>query len=91
MVKYSKQLGVKKRPYDLRHTFALLYLKNGGYELSLQRTLGNTTLEMTKRYCKCQYQNEQKIENKNVQKINLALLVCVVKKRGEFRTPPPQL
>lgn len=29
--------------------------------------------------CKCQYQNEQKIENKNVQKINLVLLVCVAK------------
>lgn len=50
MNKYSKQLGVKIRPYDLRHTFALLYLKNGGYELSLQKTLGHTTLEMTKRY-----------------------------------------
>jgi len=31
------------------------------------------------RSCKCQYQNEQKIENKNVQKINLALLVCIAK------------
>ncbi|ADQ41039.1 integrase family protein [Caldicellulosiruptor acetigenus I77R1B] len=50
MREYSKQLGVKIKPYDLRHMFALLYLKNGGYELSLQKIMGHTTLEMTKKY-----------------------------------------
>ncbi|SHF65033.1 Site-specific recombinase XerD [Desulfofundulus australicus DSM 11792] len=47
---YSRKLGVKVRPYDLRHAFAILYLRSGGLELSLQKTLGHTTLAMTRRY-----------------------------------------
>ncbi|TDA70644.1 MAG: site-specific integrase [Clostridia bacterium] len=47
---YSKKLGVKVRPYDLRHCFALEFLRNGGHALALQRTLGHTDLSMTKRY-----------------------------------------
>ncbi len=47
---YSKHLGVHIRPYDLRHAFALSYLRNGGNTLSLQRILGHTDLTMTKRY-----------------------------------------
>lgn len=48
--KYGKKLGVKIRPYDLRHAFALQFLRNGGHALALQRTLGHTNLTMTKRY-----------------------------------------
>lgn len=47
---YSAQLGVKIRPYDLRHAFALLFLRNGGHALALQKVLGHTDLTMTKRY-----------------------------------------
>jgi site-specific recombinase XerD len=47
---YSKQLGVRIRPYDLRHAFALHFLRSGGNALALQRTLGHTDLAMTKRY-----------------------------------------
>lgn len=47
---YSKKLGVKIRPYDLRHAFALQFLRNGGHALALQRTLGHSDLSMTKRY-----------------------------------------
>jgi len=47
---YSRKLGVKVRPYDLRHAFALHYLRNGGNALALQRTLGHRDLTMTKRY-----------------------------------------
>lgn len=50
MEMYSKKLGTKIRPYDLRHAFALMYLRSGGLELSLQKTLGHTTLAMTRRY-----------------------------------------
>jgi len=47
---YSRRLGVKIRPYDLRHTFALTFLRNGGHALALQRMLGHVDLSMTKRY-----------------------------------------
>lgn len=47
---YSKKLGVKIRPYDLRHNFALQFLRNGGNVFSLQKTLGHADLSMTKRY-----------------------------------------
>jgi len=48
--KYSDQLETKILPYDLRHAFALQFLRNGGHALALQRTLGYTDLTMTKRY-----------------------------------------
>ncbi len=47
---YSKELGVKIRPYDLRHSFALLYLRNGGNAFGLQKELGHVDISMTKRY-----------------------------------------
>lgn len=50
MQMYSCKLGVKVKPYDLRHAFALEYLRNGGNALALQRIMGHTDLNMTKRY-----------------------------------------
>ena len=48
--KYSSQIGYKITPYDLRHSFALMYLRNGGNIFALQRTMGHVDLNMTKRY-----------------------------------------
>ncbi|MBB3109094.1 site-specific recombinase XerD [Paenibacillus phyllosphaerae] len=47
---YSKVLGVHIRPYDLRHVFALEFIRNGANALMLQKTLGHSDLSMTKRY-----------------------------------------
>ena len=47
---YGKKLGFKISSYDLRHAFALLFLRNGGHAFALQRTMGHTDLTITKRY-----------------------------------------
>jgi len=47
---YASQLGVSLRPYDLRHAFALNFLRNGDNAFALQRIMGHSNLDMTKRY-----------------------------------------
>jgi integrase/recombinase XerC len=50
-IKISKRTGIRVHPHLLRHTFATMWLRNGGDSLMLQRLLGHTTLMMTNRYC----------------------------------------
>ena len=48
--RHSQESGIKLTPYQLRHSFATLFLKNGGDLFSLQHLMGHSDLRMTKRY-----------------------------------------
>jgi integrase len=50
LVHYGRKLDYKISPYDLRHAFALNFLRNGGNVFALQRIMGHSDLSMTRRY-----------------------------------------
>lgn len=47
---YSQKMGYKVTPYMLRHTFAIMFVRNGGNAFALQKILGHSKMDMTRRY-----------------------------------------
>jgi len=52
--RYGEQAGIKGvrvSPHTLRHTYALSFVRAGGDPFTLQKVLGHSSLETSRRYC----------------------------------------
>ena len=63
LCKRLRVTGVRCSFHTLRHTFATAYLRNGGDPFRLQRVLGHTKLEMTRRYVNLQTEDLQAVHH----------------------------
>lgn len=63
IAEYGRRMGIRLRPYDLRHSFALHYLRHGGNAFALQRTLGHEDMAMTRRYVALTDQDLRKVHS----------------------------
>ncbi len=57
--------GVRCSFHTLRHTFAVGYIRNGGDPFRLQRILGHSSLEMTRRYVNLQTADQQAVHQRS--------------------------
>lgn len=53
------------RPHMMRHSFARAYLRNGGDVFSLQKILGHSSLEMTRRYAELDLLDVQNVHRRS--------------------------
>jgi integrase/recombinase XerD len=56
--------GVRTSYHTLRHGFALNHIRQGGDVFSLQRMLGHTSIEVTRRYVNMETEQLQLIHKK---------------------------
>ncbi len=52
--RYGKAAGITRvrvSPHTFRHTFSLWYVRNGGSPFHLEKILGHSSLDMSRRYC----------------------------------------
>lgn len=54
----------------LRHSFVIYYLRNGGNVFALQKELGHTEIDMTKRYVNLT-ENDLREQHKKASPVNL--------------------